>query len=176
MSSKSKRCATWLTLFLTTAAAFPAADVSPASKTAPAVEVHTNALNRDPLVKEAFAHFYDLDYPGAVSRFERVHQMHPGDPQASALLLDASVFQELYRLDLLDTTFYANDGFLSGKHLTAEDPQTRDRIFALVDETVHEADQRIARNPKDIDALYARAWARALKCAYMAMVERGFGG
>ena len=61
-------------------------------------EVHTNALNRDPLVKEAFAHFYDLDYPGAVERFERFRQMHPGDPQASALLLDAMLFQELYRL------------------------------------------------------------------------------
>ena len=28
--------------------------------------VHTNPLNNDPLVKEAFAHFYDLDYAGAV--------------------------------------------------------------------------------------------------------------
>ncbi len=139
-------------------------------------EVHTNALNRDPLVKEAFAHFYDLDYPGAVERFERFRQMHPGDPQASALLLDAMLFQELYRLDLLDTTFYANDGFLTGKHATAEDPQKRDRILSLADEAVREADWRISKNANDIDALYARAWARSLKCAYLAMVERGFGG
>ncbi len=139
-------------------------------------EVHTNPLNRDPLVREAFQHFYDLDYPGAVERFERFRQMHPGDPQASALLLDATVFQELYRLDLLDTTFYANDGFLSGRHATAEDPQIRDRIFALADQAVHEADWRISKNPNDIDALYARGWVRSLKCAYIAMAERGFGG
>jgi tetratricopeptide (TPR) repeat protein len=151
-------------------AAVPIAD-----KPARSAEVHTNALNRDPLVKEAFEHFYDLDYPGAVSRLERFGQMHPGDPQASALLLDAVVFQELYRLDLLDTTFYANDGFLSGRHAVIEDPKARDRIFALADEVVHEADARISKNPNDIDALYARAWARALRCAYMAMVERGFG-
>jgi tetratricopeptide (TPR) repeat protein len=139
-------------------------------------EVHTNPLNRDPLVKEAFAHFYDLDYPGAVERFERFRQMHPGDPQASALLLDAMLFQELYRLDLLDTTFYANDGFLTGRHATAEDPQKRDRILGLADEAVREADWRVSKNANDIDALYARAWARSLKCAYLAMVERGFGG
>ena len=145
------------------------------SKSARSAEVHTNGLNRDPLVKEAFEHFYDLDYPAAVSRLERFRQMHPGDPQASALLLDAVVFQELYRLDLLDTTFYANDGFLTGKHATIEDPQARDRIFALADEVVHEADARISKSSNDIDALYARAWARALRCAYMAMVERGFG-
>lgn len=138
--------------------------------------VHTNGLNREPLVREAYEHFYNLDYPGAVSRFEQFHAQHPGDPQATALLLNAVIFQELYRLDLLDTTFYANDGFLSGKHATEEDPKTRDRIFALADEAVREADWRINRNPKDVDALYARGWVRSLRCAYMAMVERGFSG
>ena len=141
-----------------------------------AAEVHTNPLNRDPLVREAFEHFYLLDYPGAVERFERFHQEHPGDPQATALLLDAVLFQELYRLDLLDTTFYANDGFLTGRHATQEDPKTRDRILTLADEAIHEADWRVGKNSNDIDALYARGWARSLKCTYVAMVQRGFGG
>jgi tetratricopeptide (TPR) repeat protein len=136
--------------------------------------VDTNPLNRDPLVREAFDRFYNLDYPGAVSHFERFHQAHPGDPQATVLLLNAVVFQELYRLDLLDTTFYANDGFLTGRHATQEDPKERDRIFALADEAVHEADWRISRNPNDVDALFARGWARSLQCAYIAMAERGF--
>ena len=140
-----------------------------------ASEVHTNPLNRDPLVREAYQHFYNLDYPGAVERFERFHAAHPGDPQPTTLLLEAVVFQELYRLDLLDTTFYANDGFLTGRHATAEDPKIRDHILALADEAIHEADWRIGRNPNDIDALYARGWARALKCTYIAMVQRGYG-
>jgi len=138
-------------------------------------DVHTNPLNRDPLVREAFEHFYNLDYPGAVERFGRFHAAHPGDPQATALLLNAELFQELYRLDLLDTTFYANDGFLTGRHATEEDPKTRDRILALADEAIHEADWRISRNPNDIDALYARGWVYSLKCTYLAMVERGYG-
>ena len=136
--------------------------------------VHTNQLNYDPLVREAYDHFYNLDYPGAVERFERFHGQHPGDPQATTLLLDAVLFQELYRLDMLDTTFYANDGFLTGRHATEEDPKTRDRILALADEAIREADWRIDRNPNDIDALYARGWARSLKCTYLAMVERSF--
>jgi hypothetical protein len=137
-------------------------------------EVHTNPLNRDPLVQEAFQHFYNLDYPGAIERFQQVRQAHPGDPQATALLLDAVIFQELYRLDLLDTTFYANDGFLTGRHATSEDPKKRDQVFALTDEVVREADARLQKNPNDVNALYARGWARSLKCTYVAMVERGF--
>ena len=136
--------------------------------------MHTNPLNRDPLVREAFDHFYNLDYPGAIERFERFHAAHPGDPQGTVLLLDAVLFQELYRQDLLDTTFYANDGFLTGRHATQEDPKTRDRILALADEAVHEADWRLGRNANDVDALYARGWARALKCTYIAMVQRGY--
>ena len=57
----------------------------PASQS-PAVRLIKVKLYVDPLVKEAFEHFYDLDYPGAVSRLERFRQMHPGDPQASALI------------------------------------------------------------------------------------------
>jgi len=138
-------------------------------------EVHTNPLNRDPQVREAFERFYNLDYPGAVARFQHFHEAHPGDPQATALLLNAEIFQELYRLDLLDTTFYANDGFLTGRHAVEEDPKVRDRILALADEAVHEADWRLSRNPNDIDALYARGWVYSLKCTYLAMVERGYG-
>jgi len=140
-----------------------------------AAGVHTNPLNHDPLVREGYEHFYNLDYPGAVERLERFHAAHPGDPQGTVLLLDVVLFQELYRQDLLDTTFYANDGFLTGRHANDEDPKARDRIFALADEAVREADWRIGKNPNDVDALYARGWARALKCAYIAMVERGFG-
>jgi len=139
-----------------------------------AAEAHTNPLNREPQVREAYEHFYNLDYPGAVERFEQIRAAHPGDPQATALLLNALIFQELYRLDLLDTTFYANDGFLTGRHATEEDPATRDRILGLADEAVHEADVRIKQNPSDIDALFARGWVRSLRCAYIAMVERAY--
>lgn len=138
-------------------------------------EVHTNPLNREPLVQEAFQHFHDLDFPGAAERFERVQKAHPGDPLATALVLNATLFEELYRQDLLDTTFYANDGFLTGKHATQEDPAVRARFFALADEAVREADARLSKNPGDVDALYARGWVRAMRCTYVAMVERAYG-
>jgi tetratricopeptide (TPR) repeat protein len=140
-----------------------------------AAAVHTNPMNYDPQVRAAYDSFYNLDFPAAVSKFRQFHSAHPGDPQATAYLLDALIFQELYRLDLLDTTFYANDGFLTGRHATDEDPNKRSEIFALADEAVREADWRLSQNPNDVDALFSRAWVRALRCTYVAMVERAFG-
>ena len=161
-SNWMRRCG-WIFLLLTAATLGWASDV------------HTNPLNRDPLVREAYEHFYNLDYPGAIERFERFHAAHPGDPLPTALLLDAVLFQELYRQDLLDTTFYATDGFLTGRHATEEDPKARDRILGLADEAIAEADWRINHNPNDVDALFARAWVRSLKCTYVAMVQRAYG-
>jgi tetratricopeptide (TPR) repeat protein len=140
-----------------------------------AAGVDTNPMNYDPQVRAAFKDFYNLDYTGAVELFERYHGEHPGDPQATAYLLNATIFQELYNEDLLDTTFYANDGFLTGRHATEEDPKKRDQIFALADEAVSEADWRLKLDPNDVNALFARAWVRSLRCTYVAMVERGYG-
>lgn len=136
--------------------------------------VDTNPMNYDPQVQAAFAAFHSLDFADAVSRFENYHEEHPGDPQATAYLLNAVVFQELYRLDLLDTTFYANDGFLSGRHAVTEDPAARARIMALTGEVVREANWRLSQNPQDVNALFARGWARSLECTYVSMVERRF--
>ena len=139
-----------------------------------AAGVDTNPMNYDPQVRAAYDRFYNLDFSAAVAQLEQFHAVHPSDPQATAYLLDALIFQELYRLDLLDTTFYANDGFLTGRHATDEDPKKRDQIFALADEAVHEADWRLSKDPNDVDALFARAWVRALRCTYVAMVERAY--
>jgi tetratricopeptide (TPR) repeat protein len=140
-----------------------------------AIPAHTNPMNLDPQVREAYQRLYNLDYQGAVERFERYHAAHPRDPHPTALLLNALVFQELYQQDTLDTTFYANDGFLTGRHATEENPKVRDHIFALADEAISEADWRINQNPRDVDALFDRAWVRSLRCTYVAMVERAFG-
>ena len=39
--------------------------------------VDTNPLNLDPVVRQAYQHFYILDYDGALSRFEKVQQENP---------------------------------------------------------------------------------------------------
>jgi tetratricopeptide (TPR) repeat protein len=137
--------------------------------------VDTYPLNRDPQVREAFDHFYIMDYNGAISRFEAVQGQHPTDPIATDYLLYATLFRELFHLDLLDSTFYANDGFLTGKHTVVQDPQVRDQIKSLADKAVGQANTQLKSNANDVNALFARGWANSLEATYMAMVERSFG-
>ena len=141
-----------------------------------AEKVDTDPLNREPDVTEAFQHFYNMEYDEALARFEKIEKQHPSNPMATAYVLNAVLFRELNRLDLLDTTFYANDGFLSGKHTVVEDPRVRDRVHALGDQVTNQANAELKNNSNDVNALFARGWARSLEAVYSAMVERAFVG
>jgi len=136
--------------------------------------VDTNPLNRDPAVVDGFQHFYIMDYDGALERFRKIQAAHPSDPIATDYILYVTLFQELFRLDLLDTTFYANDGFLTGRHTVTEDPQARDKIKSLSDRAIEQANSQLETNPNDVNALFARGWARSLEACYLAMVERSY--
>ena len=136
--------------------------------------VNTDPLNRNPEVVEAFQHFYIMDYQGALARFNQIQQANPTNPIATDYILYVTLFQELFRLDLLDTTFYANDGFLTGHHAVVEDPKVRDQIKALSDKASDQAEAQLKSNANDVNALFARGWARSLDACYLAMVERSF--
>ena len=137
--------------------------------------VDTDPLNRTPLVQEGFRYFYVMDYKDALRVFRRVQAEHPAAPIATDYVLYVTIFQELFRQDLLDTTFYANDGFLTGKHKVVENPQVTNDVKGLAQKVFDQADAELQRNPNDVNALFARGWGRSLEAVYVAMVERGFG-
>lgn len=136
--------------------------------------LHTYPLNLDPAVREAFQHFYNLDYDGSLSRFEAVLAKHPQDPMAVDYVLVATLFRELYHLDLLDTTLYAHEGFLTSKRLVKEDPLVRARIMSLIDDAISLSNQRLKANSNDKDALFTRGYARSMNATYIGLVDHSF--
>ena len=94
---------------------------------------HTDPLNLDPVVREGYERFYILDFDGAMSRFESVLKAHPQEPMAYGYVQMATVFRELYHQDLLDTTYYAHDSFLTSKRNVPVPAATRQRIEYLTE-------------------------------------------
>ncbi len=127
----------------------------------------------DPLNLTAFNHFYNLDYDRAVQEFEQVLGRHPDDPFAVNHLLTSTLFRELYRMGVLNTGEYANDSFISAPHRPA-DPKVKDQIKSLVDRALQLEEKRLAANPNDVDALYARGVTRAQFATYTALIERAW--
>ena len=142
--------------------------------TAAAPNPHTDPLNLDPLVRDGYAHFYNLDYDGALTRFNAVIQAHPQEPIAYAYALQALIFRELYHQDLLDTTYYAHDSFLTTQRRVDIPEATRQRAESLANQVMTLTDERLKKNPQDKNALFARGYARGLHAAYITLADHSF--
>ena len=142
----------------------------------PARAQSTYPLNLDPTVRDGFQRFYNLDYDGAMQRFEQVQRQHPQDPMATGYVLMDTIFRELYRQDLLDTTYYAREHFLSSGHKSDVSSAIRDRIDQLTSTAIDQADARIKANAGDKDAYFARGYARGMHAAWMTLVDHSFTG
>jgi hypothetical protein len=55
-----------------------------------------------------------------------------------------------------------------------ENKQVTAQINDLVEKMVSQADGLLSENPRDVNALYARAWARSMKSIYVGLVQHGF--
>jgi len=135
---------------------------------------HTDPINLTPEVREAHEHFYNLDYDGALARFEAIQKANPQSAIATGYVLMTLIFRELYRQDLLDTTYYAHDSFLTSKRAVAVPQGTRDRIESLTNSAITLCDQQIKANPSNANAYFARGYARGMHAAYITLVDHSW--
>jgi len=135
---------------------------------------HTDPINNDPLVKQAFQDFYNLDYEAALRVNEQLAQKYPNDAMAWNYMLTTIIFRELYHQDLLDTTYYAHDSFLTTKRQVDVPQATRDRIEQLTNKVIGLTDAAIKSNPNDANAYFARGYARGMHGAFITLVDHSF--
>jgi tetratricopeptide (TPR) repeat protein len=155
---------------LTLAIAAPVALAAPQADAA----LHTDPLNLDPVVRDGFEHFYILDFEGSIGRFESVLKAHPQEPIAYGYVQMATVFMELYHQDLLDTTYYAHDSFLTSKRNVPVPDATRQRIESLTNTGIQLCDDRIRANPNDKNAYFARGYLRGMHAAFITLVDHSY--
>ncbi len=139
-----------------------------------AQSTHADPLIFDPTVRDGVTRFYNLDYDGSLASFESVMRAHPQEPLAYALALMVLIFRELYHQDLLDTTYYAHDSFLTTQRHVEIPDATRQRIEFLLGQVQSLSDQRLKLNHDDKNALFARGYARGLHAAFITLADHAF--
>jgi tetratricopeptide (TPR) repeat protein len=125
--------------------------------------------------RQGFEAFYNMDYARAIALFQQERQRYPNDPFVINHLLAAVLAKELNREGQLDASLYMGDKFLALK-ASPVDPQVKAEITNLSQRAIALADQQLAKNPKDTDALFARAVARGLATVYSAVIEKRWLG
>jgi tetratricopeptide (TPR) repeat protein len=127
----------------------------------------------DPLNQAAFEHYYNLDHDAAIEDFEKIMARHPNDPFAVNHLISAIQMRELYRMGAMNTGDYSNDNFIGKAHRPA-DPAQKERIKQLVERAEKLENAELARDPNNVDMLYARGVTRGQFALYTALIERAW--
>ena len=127
----------------------------------------------DPLNQAAFEHYYNLDHDAAIQDFEKIAARHPNDPFALNHLLSAIQMRELYRMGAMNSGEYSNDNFIGQAHRPA-DPAQKERIKQLVQQAEKLENAGLARDPNNVDMLYARGVTRGQFALYTALIERAW--
>ena len=135
--------------------------------------VSTPLRPSDPLNQAAFEHYYNLDHDAAIQDFEKILARHPNDPFAVNHLLSAIQVRELYRMGAMNTGDYSNDNFIGQAHRPA-DPAQKERIKQLVQQAEKLENAELARDPNNVDMLYARGVTRGQFALYTALIERAW--
>lgn len=129
----------------------------------------------DAVTREGFEAFYNMDYDSAIALFQQERQRYPNDPFVVNHLLAAVLAKELNREGQLDATLYTGNKFLALK-ASPVNPQVKSEITDLSQHATALANEQLAKNPKDVDALFARATARGLAAIYSAVIEKRWLG
>jgi hypothetical protein len=137
-------------------------------RVATAVDTVSSAASLD----HGFSLLYNLDFAQAHQVFLSFQQEHPDDPMGPACDAAGFLFSEFNRLGVLESQFYADDKTFDARKQLAPDSGVRDRFNAALVEADSRARSRLAKNPRDRDALFALTMSSGLKADYAGLVEK----
>jgi hypothetical protein len=134
---------------------------------APAVAQNEAPLSLD----TGYRQMYNLQFEDAHGTFQQWQREHPESALGPVSEAAAYLFTELDRMRLLESEFFVSDYKFLG---TRPKPDTQlKRLFeATLEQGSKLAEEALARNPKDADALFARMLRHGLSADYYSLVEK----
>ena len=82
------------------------------------------------------------------------------------------LFSEFNRLGVLEAQFYENDNAFDGRPKLSPDPVVRQHFHSAIERAGNLARTRLAKDPKDRDALFALTLCSGLQADYAALIEK----
>ena len=128
----------------------------------------------DPLVDQAYDHFYNLEFEEAIALFQRGIALHPDSAELHNHLAQSIVFREMYRDGALESELVSgNNSFLRRPRLNPT-PETEKWFLDEIAASMRLSEARLAANPKDAAAMYAQGIACGLRSDYYWVVKKAW--
>lgn len=107
-------------------------------------------------VAAAIAHLRNLEYDAARQQLREWGEAHPADLRAWNYLAIATLYQEMFRRGVLESSVYGQGGAVFKPSKVPVTPAFQQELFSVLDKAQELAEQRLKNDPKDKDAMY---WA-----------------
>jgi tetratricopeptide (TPR) repeat protein len=118
---------------------------------------------------------YNLEYQTAREQFKRMTQIIPEHPAGYVYLANNFWLETLNASRRLSSSLYTGGSFYEqDAEQDKVDPKREREFTELVKKAIQVADARLAKNPKDVEALYYRGAALGLRAGYSVTVKRSF--
>lgn len=115
---------------------------------------------------------YNLDFAGAQRDFANWQQLHPDDPVGPVSEAAGLLFSEFNRMGVLEAQFYESDSAFFKRQKQTPDPDLRHQFQDAIHRAENLAHARLAKDPKDRDALFALTLSSGLQADYAALIEK----
>jgi hypothetical protein len=119
-----------------------------------------------------FFGLYNLDFTDAQKDFSTWETEHPDDPVGPVSSAAGYLFSEFNRLGILESQFYENDNSFYARAKPVPDPAVHSYFQTAIDRSQTLAHARLAKDPKDRDALFAMTLSSGLQADYAALIEK----
>ena len=131
------------------------------------------ADNQPPTTLDAgYRDMYNLQFGEAHRAFEQWQQVHPDDPLGPVSDAAAHLFSEFDRLHILESELFVDDEKFENRSRPAPDPQLKRAFDVQLSKAKRLAQQALARDPHDANALLANIMAFGLEGDYLALIEK----
>lgn len=126
----------------------------------------------DTALDQGFSGLYNLDFANAQKDFSAWEAEHPDDPVGPVSSAAGYLFSEFNRLGILESQFYENDDAFGARAKLSPDPTVHSYFENAIERSQTLAHARLAKDPRDRDALFAMTLSSGLQADYAALIEK----
>lgn len=121
-----------------------------------------------------YRQMYNLQFGNAHHTFQNWIESHPADPLGPVSDAAAYLFAEFDRLHILQSELFTDDNDFRLRKRPQADPQVKLAFQTDVERADRLADQILAREPGDDNALFAKILGDGLCADYTALIEKRY--
>jgi hypothetical protein len=115
---------------------------------------------------------YNLQFGEAHTAFQNWQQEHPDDPLGPVSNAAAYLFTEFDRLHILESELFINDQKFESRSRPAPNAELKRAFDSQLAKARQLAQEALARDPHDVNALFANVLAYGLEGDYLALIEK----